>query len=266
MRNGCFQKKQKNKRSVLSSLLAAVFAVVIFAGYFWSADLPVRAAEDYESRYSLIIEDDAQLLSEEEEQDLAEVMRDVTRYGHVAFKSIDENYSSTENYIEDYYAAYFGSDSGTVFLIDMDNRNIWIHSNGAVYKVITKAYANTITDNVYRYASDADYYTCAYKAYEQMTTLLEGNKIAQPMKYLSNAFLALILAMLINYFIVRMVSRAVKPSEEQLKKATRNGFKLENVSIDFSHTTKVYDPPSSSSSGGGGGGGGVGGGGGGHSF
>ena len=70
MRNGCFQKKQKNKRSVLSSLLAAVFAVVIFAGCFWSADLPVRAAEDYESRYSLIIEDDAQLLSEEEEQSI----------------------------------------------------------------------------------------------------------------------------------------------------------------------------------------------------
>ena len=57
----------------------------------------------------------------------------------------------------------------------MDNRNIWIHSNGAINRTINKAYAETITDNVYTYASDADYYICAMKVYEQEYTLLQGN-------------------------------------------------------------------------------------------
>lgn len=88
-------------------------------------------------------------------------------------------------------------------MIDMDNRNIWIHSNGAIYRTITKSYADTITDNVYTYASAQDYYGCASEAYTQMATLLAGRRIAQPMKYISNALLALIIALLINYFVVR---------------------------------------------------------------
>ena len=53
---------------------------------------------------------------------------------------------------------------------------IWIHSNGAINRTINKAYAETITDNVYTYASDADYYICAMKVYEQEYTLLQGRK------------------------------------------------------------------------------------------
>lgn len=54
-----------------------------------------------------------------------------------------------------YYIGALGC-MGTVFAIDMDNRNIWIHSDGAVYQVVTKGYADTVTDNVYRYASRGD--------------------------------------------------------------------------------------------------------------
>ena len=57
------------------------------------------------------------------------------------------------------YREKYGSESGTIFVIDMDNRNIWIHSNGAINRTINKAYAETITDNVYTYASDAVSYT-----------------------------------------------------------------------------------------------------------
>ena len=111
-------------------------------------------------------------------------------------------------------------------------------------------------------------YECAYKAFQQILSLLQGNKIAQPMKYISNTFLAIILALLVNYFVVKIMSVARKPSEKQLLEATKNGFRFENPEVTFTHETKRYDPPSSSSSGGGGGGGGghSGGGGGGHSF
>ena len=150
------------------------------------------AKGDTGSGYGVIIEDDADLLTEEEEDELRELMEKIAVYGNVAFKSIDYNSVSTASYIDDYYDDLFGYESGTVFLIDMDNRNIQICSAGAVYKTITNSYADTITDNVYRYASDADYFTCAYKAFEQILALLQGSKIAQPMKYISNAFFAAI--------------------------------------------------------------------------
>ena len=129
--------------------------------------------------YSVLVEDDAQLLDEEEERKLALQMRDITDYGNVIFKSSDSAVYDTEAYAEEYYWEKLGTDSGILLLIDMDNRMIWIHSDGAVYRVITKSYANTITDNIYRYASGGDYYECAAQAYGQALTLLEGNKIGR---------------------------------------------------------------------------------------
>ncbi len=252
------RKNKESKKWIFSAVVLAFVSLV-------QMDLCVQAAEDmdYDNGYEVIVEDDANLLTQEEEMLLEKQMHGIAVYGNVAFKSIDENDRTTESYIKSYYASNFGSDSGTVFLIDMDNRNIWIHSNGAIYNVITKSYADTITDNVYRYASDAEYYTCASEVFEQILTLLEGNKIAQPMKYISNAFLSLIIGLILTYFLVKAMSRAVKPSDQELLQATRNGFKFDNVEINHSHTTKRYDPPSSSSGGGGRSGGG---GGGGHSF
>ena len=224
-----------------------------------------------ETGYSVIIEDDASLLSNDEKIQLAETMKDITPYGDVAFKSIDYNSYSTETYIERYYNSIFGTGSGTVFLIDMDNRNIWIYSDGSIYSTITTAYANVITDNVYAYASDKDYFTCANKAFIQEAALLQGRRISQPMKYISNALLAIAIAILINYFIVRQTSRVRKASDNEIVNGVFANNAFNNVSVNFIRQTRTYSPRSSSSSGSsgghsGGGGGGHSGGGGGHSF
>ena len=226
-----------------------------------------------ETGYSVIIEDDASLLSNDEKIQLAETMKDITPYGDVAFKSIDYNPYSTETYIERYYNSIFGTGSGTVFLIDMDNRNIWIYSDGSIYSTITTAYANVITDNVYTYASDRDYFSCANKAFIQEAALLQGRRISQPMKYISNALLAIAIAILINYFIDRQTSRVRKASDNEIVNGVFANNAFNNVSVNFIRQTRTYSPRSSSSSGssgghsgGGGGGGGHSGGGGGHSF
>lgn len=221
--------------------------------------------------YQTVIEDDAELLSEEEEAALQELLEEITAYGNVAFKTIDSNYMSTENYARSYYKDMFGTASGTLFLIDMDNRIIWIHSDGAVYKVITTAYANTITDNVYRYASDEEYFVCAQKAFEQMLSLLQGQKIAQPMKYISNGLLAIILALLLNYGVVCVFAGAKKPGKKKMMENVPIQFSYTKPLAVFTHQTRTYNPVSSSSGGGGGGssgggGGGSSGGGGGHRF
>lgn len=225
-----------------------------------------------DTSYGVWIADDAHLLEEEEAQALAALMQDITVYGNVLFKTTDSNAADTASYAGEYYRKQVGTDSGILFLIDMDNRMIWIHSDGAVYRVITKSYANTITDNVYRYASDGDYYQCAAQAYDQVLTLLEGNRIAQPMKYLSNAFLAVILALLLNYGLVCLFSRIRKPGGRELLGNAGNYFRYTQPQAFFVRESRTYHPrdsgssSGSGSSGGGGSSGGNSGGGGGHRF
>lgn len=226
--------------------------------------------ENPETGYFVIVDDDAELLDASERQQLALEMQGVTEYGNAIFKSLDYNPYSTSYFAEDYYHTCLGTASGVLFLIDMDNREIYIFSDGAVYRTITKAYAKTITDNVYRYASNGDYFSCASKAFSQIHTLLSGQKIAQPMKYLSNVLLALILAALINYFVAVRSSRTAKASKSEILASASTKFAFHNPRIQLTNQSKVYSPSSSGSGGGGrsggGGGGGRSGGGGGHRF
>lgn len=226
--------------------------------------------ENLDTGYRTVIEDDAGLLSDNELSLLSLDMQDTTAYGNAAFKSVSYNYSSASSFARDYYHELFGQTSGTLFLIDMDNREIYIFSDGAVYRTITNSYANTITDNVYRYASEQNYYLCASKAFEQINKLLAGRKISQPMKYISNALLALILAVLINYFIIRVSSQGKKAAASEILKASSVKFAFHNPKKQLTGQSKVYCPSSSGSGGGshGGGhsGGGHSGGGGGHRF
>ncbi|MDE7063213.1 MAG: TPM domain-containing protein [Lachnospiraceae bacterium] len=220
--------------------------------------------------YEVIIEDDAGLLSQDELKQLSRKMAEITPYGNAAFKTIDENSYSTERFVQEYYSDTFGQRSGTVFLIDMDNRNIWIYSDGDIYKIVTSSYADTITDNVYRYASNREYFDCAYHAFEQIVSLLQGYRIAQPMKYISNALMALLVGMLINYVVIKCFARRKRVKEQELLGNIFTQCDIHQPQAVFTHQDRVYTPPSSSGGGGGGGGhgggGGPSGGGGGHSF
>lgn len=204
-----------------------------------------------ETGYYIILEDDADLLTDAQESRLVTEMQEITVYGNAAFKSISYNNYTAASFAENYYHALFGQESGTLFLIDMDNRELYLFSDGAINKTITSAYANTITDNVYRYASNSDYYQCAFTAFEQIHTLLSGHRIAQPMKYISNALLALILAALINYFIVRLCSASPKPGSNEILQSISTNFTFINAKSILLNKTKTYSPVRSSSSSGG---------------
>lgn len=125
--------------------IAAGNTVVVYAG---EKNIYVNPDSGYEA----LIEDDAELIAEADYEKLLDVMKQITVYGNVMLKTINSNTTSTESYVRRLYNQKYGSDSGTIFIIDMDNRNIWIHSNGKIYSTITSSYADTITDNVYRYA------------------------------------------------------------------------------------------------------------------
>ena len=252
-----------------------LFAIAACFIMFLSQELSCQAEVLYqnpETDYEVFIEDDAELLTDEEIAALAETKKPITENGNVGFKSVSYNNQDTNTFAKQFYREIFGKKSGILFVIDMDNRNVYIFSDGAVYRTITRSYANTITDNVYRYASSEQYFDCANEAFIQANTLLEGGRVMQPMKYISNALLAVIIALLLNFAWVCYFSKLKNPSTKDIMRSLDSHFEHTTPTAVMTHETKTYDPQDSGSSSGGssGGGGGGGssssGGGGGHSF
>lgn len=253
-------------------IFKGLFIILLFTFSFnhLNADEDTNV-KDNNSKFKIILEDDADLLDNEEEELLYEKMKNLLVYGNIAFKTSNSNsYGSTDIYAENYYHSKFSNTSGTLFLIDMNKRNIFIFSDGNNYRVITKSKAYSITDNVYRYAKNGDYYNCAYEAFDQIETLLKGDKIYEPMRYVSLAFLSIILAAFINFARVLVNSKIKTATNKEIIDKCDVKFEVKDIVATKSGTHRVYRPRDSGSSGGGfsggGGGGGHSGGGGGHSF
>ena len=258
----------KMRRSLIR--LTAVLLAAVMTLLFVPAAVMADEYEGLDSRYKIVIEDGADLLSPDEEAALAESMKDITAYGSAAFVTTDRNPVSAPDYAELFFREKFGKGSGVAFLVDMDNRYLYIFSDGAIYSTITKAKANTITDNVYRFASKGDYYGCATEAFSEMKELLAGRKIAEPMKNICNAILAVLIAMLIFFIIIKSVSSARSASMSEMIEGLSNAkVSAAPADVRLLNESRKYSPVSKSgggSSGGGGGGGGHSGGGGGHGF
>ena len=231
-----------------------------------------------DTNYTVTVMDDALLLDQTEEKALLQSMLPIAKHGHVLMLTSDRTDISCEGEATVLCNQLFGNENAVVFVINMGIREIYIYAREDMCDSIDSGHARSIADNVYRYASKEDYFTCADRAFTQINSLLNGDSIAQPMKYTSNAVLAIILALLINYGLLAFSRRAYKreiKSDEVLVHAV-NSFILGASVESFLRQTKRYIPPSSSSGGGhsggggghhsSGGGGGHHGGGGGHRF
>ena len=241
----------RKRFSVFLLILLTVSSFVMYSTKDLKAD----------SGYQIYFDDSEDLLTDQEEKMLKEEMKKITEYGNVGFVSVSQ-YQDTGTYAKRLYRELFGSESGFLFIIDMGRRNIWIYCNGAIYRVINKPYANTITDNVYRYASRGEYYNCAYHVYEQALILLEGGRISQPMKYISNLLIALVSALLINFYVLILGRKKdiLNPvNNPQASMTSAVGVNIMGMDLIRSRRTRHVE----SSGGGGGGGGGYSGGGGG---
>ena len=211
--------------------------------------------ESTNSQYQLVIEDDANLLSQEETQKLRERMTPLTEFGHIIFKSINENNAnSTRSYAENYYFNRFQHDSGSMLLIDMDEKMVYIVSEGSNKNSIDNGKSESITDNIYKYLSQKNYFTGADIAFSQMNTVLSGQKIAEPMKYISNIIIAFLVSSFITFFFIMRKSDLKKASNKDLVKDCVIAFSAANILGSVIGTTKKYSPQSSSSSSSGGGG------------
>ncbi len=261
--------------SVIAILAALVLAPADYAHAYNPLDDPDYTDVDKtnsETGYRVVISDGADLFTSAEIKKLADEIAPIARYGNVALITTDENnYGDIMRYSDAIYDEMFGNHAnGVMLIIDMEEREISIYSDGDIHKVITDAYGYDITDNIYRYASNKDYYTCASKGFEQIYTVLKGQKIARPMRYVCSALMALLLSFLINFWVVRVLSGIQRTSNAELIAGASKSLRYTPPVVIVTGETKTYSPQSSGSSGGGGhrggGGGGHSGGGGHHGF
>ena len=198
----------QGRKRILSALLLALLLLLPLTAF---------AAETGERAYSLVIDDEADLLTGAEETDLRTYMEKVLPYGNAAFVTVNENPTSTERLAESKFLEFFGDTSGALLIIDMENRYIQLIADGAVYNTVTKTRCSEIVDKIYTYASKGEYFLCATKAFEQVVRLLEGQRIAAPFRYVTNAFLALCLALLGNFALMSLQRRKKVAPENALK-------------------------------------------------
>ena len=165
--------------------------------------------------YSAQVWDLEDLLTDEGEASLLEYMVPLTEYGHALFLS-DSVYNDFETAAEARYHEYLGWDNGTMFMFNTGIRELGLTSFGQNAEIISPARASVISDNVYSYAFSGDYYSCAAEAFYEVNILLSGGRISQPMKYINNALLALIAAILINYLRVNLLARGTRPFGKEL--------------------------------------------------
>ena len=193
----------------------AALALLLFSGQKALADEKSNTYTDPQTGYMAMVIDEADLLTEEEEAKLLEEMKPLTAYGHGLLLTVTDTRLFDE-IAEDLYHHYLGRDSGTMLLINMGSREIGLYSDGQNYKIITKTNAVTIADNIYYYARTGDWYACCSKGFQDVLSLLQGDRIARPMKYIGNALMALTVSILLNYLILGLLMKEKKNKNEKL--------------------------------------------------
>lgn len=266
------------KNSIFKALLLAfcISTFMIRKSYALdqSAFLSSSVYQNSDTGYTAYIDDEEDLLSSSEEENLLKKLVPLTQYGNVAFLSGRGEYSAAAT-IRDFYNEVFYGKSGLIFFIDMENREIRIQSGGAFYRTISSDVANSITDNVYVFASNGDYYRTAAVAFSQVKAKMEGRFVATPMRWISNFFLAIFLGLLFNFTMLLMTWKQNRAGSKAVLGALRPNMILGNREVIMTNQTKVRLSSSSSRrggrsggglSGGGRSGGGFSSGGGGHRF
>ena len=201
--------------------------------------------ENPDTGFGVFIEDFSDLLTDEEEKELAEAMRSTTVYGNAILYTHDAT-PDAGSFCEDYYVGIYGANvSGVVFYIDPEY--IYLYSEGEMYDVLGTRWADTIMDNVYTYANGDTYLKCCKDVFSQVNDVMEGKRVPQPMKYIGNALLGLLIAFFACFIILER--RSTLREAPVVPGGTDSSFILSGTAAQLVSETKTYSPRSSGSSG-----------------
>ena len=239
----------------LRALLFVILSFLLVTGWTTSVFAEAKAAESTAAKqYKVYVIDKADLLTPEEEQKLATEMQELTQYGNMVFLTIKLKTRQYEKFSQDVYYKLCGNEPGVIFQIDMGNRKLTLSSSTAMDDVL-RSERDTIVDNIYRMATNKQYYACASECFREIKAVLHNEEIAHDMKYITNGIFALILGLIINFIAVFATTRK-KVSKKDLFTGMSMLGPLTVKNIAEGKQEKVYSPKSKGSGGGFSGGGG----------
>ncbi len=234
--------------SLVLSLALMLTAIPARAAVSWDAGTVQAVYENPQTGFAAYIIDGENLLSDQEETELLKDMIPVTAYGNAAFVSDYASVPASE-WARSRFDILFGNASGTLFLVEMNSRELYLYSNGEIYNIVNSRAAASIVDNVYTYASEGDFRECAAGVYRQISTMMEGGRISQPMKHITNALIAICAAILLNYLLVRITTMQDKPKKSEVMGAMAATFAVVGTKKILLKQSKHYRPQTSSGSG-----------------
>lgn len=107
-----------------------------------------------------VVDDQAELFSQEEEQELTSRIGELTADWHMDFVVVtteDAEGKTSEEYADDYYDYNGYADDGVLYLIDLDNGSVWISTKGKMIRYLTDARVDAVIDAGYENLKDKDY-------------------------------------------------------------------------------------------------------------
>lgn len=221
------------------------------------------------------IYDFADLYTDEEEKNLYSAVFDYTQRRNLdlVIVTINDNFESTQEYADDFYDynnfGYGESRDGVLFLVDMENRYVYISATGQGMTLYPDNECDAITEAVYTYFSDQKYYDGTYQMIKTLDTYYEisynnGDEYkydTSEVNYLY-VFIFATVCTIIGIIILIKKNDLVKvatTSEEYLDKNSKGVRKIRDIVVGHHVSRHAISHDNSSSSGGGfssGGGGG----------
>jgi len=250
------------RKRIYSFLTCILLFVSLSLNVFAEESDTPTYADDYkcfygaDETYEILIDDEAHIITENDEYDIYQYMYQCSLFGNAVFKTVDNTYGMTGlEYMNWYYGYTYGLESnGVVFMIDMDNRKLWVIGYGDCKKTVNDKSGTSITDNVYHYASDENYTYCAEEAFNEIYYALGGGRVTGPLKIFGTGCIAIIFAVVVNFIIAYFMSASRKADDKEILDNIEKKISHKNIRVKFSHKERIYDPPSSSSDSSGGGG------------
>ncbi len=121
--------------------------------------------------------DYADLLTTDEENRLRDYAKDFEQYeiSIIFLTTNNAQGKSSMNYSNDFYDTNHFRPDGVLFMIDMDNRNIYIDTVGKYISMLENDIDYAL-DISYTYATDGEYYTCFQTMSEAICTEIENHE------------------------------------------------------------------------------------------
>ena len=235
-----------------SDFIKKLLCLVCVIAALFTVSVSVQAAvtpayENPSTGYRVFIIDDADLLTDSEEKQLAEDMKPLAEYGNIAFWTTTEYYFNEIEQARLKRKELFEFSSGCIFVINMDIRKLTLQSYGTINGLVGDSLARSITDNVSAYASNQQYYVCAKNAFEQVLTVCQQKHISEPLKISGYVVISLMLGLILAIGIAfsrrhnPLLAASLFETEDPYE--VKGGFKEPVQSYFVAHTTRHRPPP-----------------------